>query len=64
MAISNMQRKGPNEEFFTLCLLSLKMRNKNHPAVMTLKTSELWKKVCSNAKLEFTDYPVWLEKEI
>ena len=63
-AMSNMQRKGPNEEFFTLCLLSLKIKNKNHPEIMSIKTRDLWQKAGKEVKLEFTDYPDWLEKEV
>jgi hypothetical protein len=63
-AMSNMQRKGPNEEFFTLCLLALKMKNKNRPEIMTLKTRDLWQKALKDSKLEFTDYPDWLDKEV
>jgi hypothetical protein len=60
-----MQRKGPNEEFFTLCLLALKIKNKTHPEIMTLKTRDLWQKAeKEGVKLEFTDYPDWLEKEV
>jgi len=59
-----MQRKGPNEEFFTLCLLSLKMKNKKHPEIMTLKTRDLWARAEREVKLEFTEYPDWLEKEV
>jgi hypothetical protein len=59
-----MQRKGPNEEFFTLCLLALKMKNKKYPEIMTLKTRQLWEMAQREVKLEFTDYPDWLEKEV
>lgn len=59
-----MQRKGPNEEFFTLCLLALKIKNKKNPEILILKTKELWQKAQSEVNLDFTDYQEWLEKEV
>lgn len=43
-AARKLDRKCPDEEFFTMTLLSLKMKNKTYPAVLSLKASDLYAK--------------------
>lgn len=58
-------RKTLNEEYFAMCLLSLKMKNKASPWVMALNSHSLFEKSQKEQGLkDFTKYYDWIEEYI
>ena len=64
MSQSIDKRKSLNEEFFTMCLLSLKMKNIKHPYVMQLKPQDLFDKAQQENITKFPQFWTWLENYI
>ena len=58
-------RKTLNEEYFAMCLLSLKMKNKASPWAMGLNSHALFEKSQKEQGLkDFTKYYDWIEEYI
>ena len=64
-ALKNI-RCSPKEEFFTLCLLTIKMKYEGYDNVMRIKSKELFKKASTQKgkMMEFTEFYEWIEKEV
>ena len=50
-ALQNI-RKSPMEEFFTLCVLTIKMKYENYDEVMKVKSKDLYEKAIKEGKME------------
>ena len=57
-------RKCPDEEFFNLTLLSIKMKHKKYAQILALKTSDMYEKCMKEKGMTFLMFYDWIEKEI
>ena len=57
-------RKCPDEEFFNLTLLSIKMKNKKNASILSLKSTELFEKCKKEKGMNFLLFYDWIDKEI
>ena len=63
-AARSHMRKCPDEEFFNLTLLSIKMKNKKYPQILALKSNELFEKCKKEKGMNFLLFYDWIDKEI
>lgn len=57
-------RKDPTYEYFSMMLVSYKMKHQKNEQILRLRASTLWAKAVEQQKLDFTGYQDFFEKEI
>lgn len=58
-AASNL-RKCPDEEFFSMCLLTHKMKNQRYPFILNLKTHELYEQAQKVKGMNWLKFYDWI----
>ena len=63
-ASHDISRKCPDEEFFAMNLLAIKMKNKKYLCVLNLKARDLYNEAIKEKGMNFLLFHDWIEKEV